>query len=209
MRPPAGAINAPQEATPGTAVARPAGVATSFQSLRPIRGAGARIRRRLTVRGELTLALLPTVVVLLVFAGIDVLSDQRLLFASLASSAFLIYLDPEHGTNQVRTLILSQLIAAATGYIAHTLAGGGYAAGGAAMILVITAMIALDAMHPPAVATALSFAFRGEKESNLVLFALALGLIATLVLLQRAVLWSLARLHARHDAAGYSEDSNR
>lgn len=172
---------------------------TDRESLRSIGGTDQSLRRRLTLRGELTLALLPTAVVLIVFAGIEILSDHRLLFASLASSAFLIYLDPQHGTNQVRTLVASQALAAVTGYVAHEISGGGYWASGIAMVGVITAMIALDVMHPPAVATALSFAFRAGHESNLLLFALALSLIAALVLLQRSVLWMLLRLsHATH-----------
>lgn len=164
-------------------------------SLAPLEGSHRSLRRRLTLRAEFTLALLPTAVVLIVFAAIEMLSDHRLLFASLTSSAFLIYLDPQHGTNQVKTLVTSQAVAAATGYVAHEISGGGYAAGGFAMVAVITLMIAFDAMHPPAVATALSFAFRPGSESNLLLFGLALSLIAILVLLQKTLLWVLAHLH--------------
>ncbi|HVL69797.1 MAG TPA: HPP family protein [Vicinamibacterales bacterium] len=179
-------------------------MAAKRQSLRPIEGAARTLRHRLSLRAEFTLAVLPTAVVLVVFAAVEFLSQNRLLFASLASSAFLIYLDPQHGTNQVRTLVLSQALAAVTGFAAHELTGGGYAAGGAAMIAVITAMIALDAMHPPAVATALSFAFKPGAESNILLFGLALSLIAVLVGLQKAVLWTLAHLsvaprHSGHD----------
>ncbi|MEC4818085.1 MAG: hypothetical protein SAK29_33165 [Scytonema sp. PMC 1069.18] len=50
-------------------------------------------------------------------AFVEVLSRQRLLFASLASSAFLIYLDPQHGSNTVRTLVLSQMMAASIGFM--------------------------------------------------------------------------------------------
>jgi hypothetical protein len=41
--------------------------------------------------------------------------------------------------------------------------------------------------------TALSFAFRGEDERTILLFALAL--IAVLVVLQRGVLWLFKRLY--------------
>jgi len=71
-----------------------------------------KLRRRLSTRGELALAVLPTGTILLVMAFIEVLSTQRLLFASLASSAFLIYLDPHHASNGVRTLVLAQVSAA-------------------------------------------------------------------------------------------------
>jgi len=75
-------------------------------SLKPIEGANRSLRRRLTLKGELALATAPTAIVLGVFALVEVLSRQRLLFASLASSAFLIYLDPQHGTNTMRTLTI-------------------------------------------------------------------------------------------------------
>lgn len=145
------------------------------------------------MRGELALAVLPTATVLLVFALVESLSRQRLLFASLASSAFLVYMDPRHSTNRVRTLILSQGLASLIGFAANALLGDGYLSGGAAMALSIGSMIALDAVHPPAVSTALAFAFRTGPDSNLALFALALGLVAVLVVLQRTSIRILAR----------------
>ena len=152
------------------------------------------VRRRLGIRGELLLALLPTTIVLLVMALVEVLSTQRLLFASLASSAFLIHLDPTHATNQIRTLTIAQLSAAALGWAAYALIGGGYVSAGAAMICAIVAMIVLDVMHPPAVATAMSFSLRADDASDLGLFALSVGVLAVLVLLQRSALWLLGRL---------------
>jgi hypothetical protein len=62
-------------------------------------------RKRIGLKGERLLAFMPMATVLLVLALVGALSSQRLLFASLASSAFLIYLDPEHAVNQVRTLL--------------------------------------------------------------------------------------------------------
>ncbi len=58
-------------------------------------------------------------------------------------------------------------------------------------------MIVLDAVHPPAVSTSLSFAFRAGSEDTAVLFALALLMTAMLVVLQRAALWLLARFEHR------------
>ena len=170
-----------------------------LESLKPVAGADRPIRRRIPLRGEFVLALLPTAVVLVVLAFVEVLSSQRLLFASLASSAFLIYLDPQHGTNRVRTLILSQLIAAGLGFVAHLIfrPSHPYLAGGTAMVATIFLMILLDVVHPPAVATSLSFAFRAGDERNLVLFALAVGITAVLVALQRAAVWLLARYSKR------------
>ncbi len=99
------------------------------------------------LRGELLLAAAPTALVLSVLALVEVLSRQRLLFASLASSAFLIYLDPQHGTNTVRTLIISQMMAATIGLISYLVLGSGYLSGGIAMVLTIVLTILLDVVH--------------------------------------------------------------
>lgn len=163
------------------------------KSMKPAGGAGPALRGRLSLKGEFALALAPTLTVLCVFSLVEVLSRQRLLFASLASSAFLIYLEPRHGTNSVRTLVVAQTLAATTGLTLYLLLGPGYVSGGGAMLVTIALMILLNAMHPPAVATALSFAFRAGNESNLLLFGLALGITAALVVLQRLALRVLAR----------------
>ena len=155
------------------------------------------IRNRLGLKGEFALAAAPTTTILIVMAFVEVLSRQRLLFASLASSAFLIYLDPQHGTNTVRTLIISQSMAAILGWIVYLLLGSGFLSGGIAMVLTIVLMIALDAVHPPAVSTSLSFALRAGNENNLVLFGLAVGMTAALVGLERSALWVLARYSRR------------
>ena len=88
-----------------------------LESLKPVEGSNRSLRWRLGLKGELILALLPTLVVLSVFALVEAFTRQRLLFASLASSAFLIYLDPQHGTNSMRTLVLSQMLAALLGLL--------------------------------------------------------------------------------------------
>lgn len=88
------------------------------------------------------------------------LSQQRLLFSSLASSAFLIYLDPQHVTNQVKTLVLAQAIAAVVGWIIYSFTGPGFFAGEIARVIAIFLMILLDVVHPPTVSTSLSFALR-------------------------------------------------
>lgn len=150
-------------------------------------------RRRIGLKGELALAIMPTVTVLLVLALVEALSRQRLLFASLASSAFLIYLDPQNVVNSVRTLVLSQIGSAAIGLVSYLLFGPGYVSGGIAMVTAIGAMIAADAMHPPAVSTALSFGLRAGDETNLALFCLAVGVTAVLIGLQRVALWMLRR----------------
>ena len=151
-------------------------------------------RRRLGLKAELLLALLPTATVLLVLALVEALSNQRLLFASLASSAFLIYRDPENELNSVRTLLIAQIGSACIGLGCYLLLGPGYLSGGTAMVLSIAMMIACDAMHPPGVSTALSFGLRSGDASNLALFCMAVGVTAVLVAMQRAALWMARRL---------------
>ena len=152
-----------------------------------------RTREPLSLRHELCLALLPTLVVLLMLGCVEAFSRQRLLFASLASSAFLIYLDPEHPTNSVRTVALAQTCAVLLGFGADWLLGAGYLAAGVAMVLTIFVTVSLRAMHPPAVSTSLSFAFRANPASSLSLFGLSLLLIILLVTLQQASLSLLRR----------------
>jgi CBS-domain-containing membrane protein len=152
------------------------------------------LRRKLGIKGELLLALLPTLMVLLVLFLIESLSRQRLLFASLASSAFLIYLDPQHTTNTARNLALSHLSAAVVGAATLWAIGDGYVAAATAMVITIIVMVTADIVHPPAVSTALGFAFRAENVNGMILFLVAVTMICALVSLQRVLLWSAARL---------------
>ncbi len=148
--------------------------------------------RRRSLRADLTLAILPTVTVLLVFAVVDAWSRQRLLFAPLAASAFLVYLDPEHETSSVRTLVLAQGFAAVVGFAAHALLGPSYWVAGAAMVVVIFGMILARVMHPPAVPTVLSFVLGAGSGRGLLLFGVCVGLLVLLVFLQLFALrlWS-------------------
>ena len=166
----------------------------------PVHDAPHDARRRLGVRGEFALAALPTATVLLVLVFVETLARQRLLFASLASSAFLIYLDPTHPANRVRTLFIAQGTAAVFGWALIALLGPGYAAAAAAMVLTIVVMIATDAVHPPGVSTALSFALGAGHTRAVVLFGLALGMTAALVLIQQIAVRVLSRLsHQPYD----------
>ena len=149
--------------------------------------------RRRSLRADLTLALMPTVSVLLVFALVDALSRQRLLFASLASSAFLVYLDPDHEVNSVRTLVVAQGLAALVGFAAHAGLGGSAWGAGGAMVVVIFGMILLRAMHPPAVSTALSFGLGAGTGRGLLLFAVCVAVLVGLVFSQRGAVRLLAR----------------
>ena len=163
------------------------------ESLKPGDRSDGSARRRFTFKEELILALLPTLTVLVVLLFVEILNRQRLLFSALASSALLIYLDPLHGTNAIRTLVASHLGASTIGLLTYQFLGPGYVAGGSAMVAAIVFMILLDAVHPPAASTSLIFAFRAGDESNLVLFALAVGVTAVLIVLERSALWQLER----------------
>jgi hypothetical protein len=144
-------------------------------------------QRRLSVREKLFLALVPTATVLPMLGVIEAFGGHHVLCASLASSAFLICLDPGHEMNGMRALAVSQMTAAGAGWLTWLLLGGGYAAAAIAIPLAILLMILLEAVHPPAVSTALAFAMRLDQNGSFVLFAVAVGMTALLVALQRAV----------------------
>lgn len=145
-------------------------------------------RKRFSLKQELMLAVMPTITVLCVFLLVGIFSRQPLLFASLSSSAFLIYADPEHGMNRVFTLTFSQMLAASLGLFSYLFFGPGYLSGGVAMISAITLMILFNTVHPPAVSTSLSFAFRTGDVDNYTLFGMAVAMTAILVILEQAAL---------------------
>ncbi len=157
------------------------------------------IGRNLSIWQELILAALPTVTVLLVIALVGFLSSRAVLFTSLASSAFLIYINPSNKMNNGRTLVISQMVGALAGYASFTLLGKNYFGVGAAMILTIVLMIVLNAVHPPAVSTSLLFGLGGEFASDLALFALALLMTLMLILLQRSTLGLMSRFVQEQD----------
>jgi CBS-domain-containing membrane protein len=151
-------------------------------------------RAKLGVKGEFALALLPTLTVLAMLGLVELLNHHRLLFTSLASSAFLIYLDPRHEMNAARTLVIAHLGAASIGLLADVTFGSGYLAAGSAMVLTILLMILFDVMHPPAVATSLTFTFQPDVELIVFPFVFALGVIVVLVVLKHLMLWLLVYL---------------
>lgn len=156
-------------------------------------------RPRFGLREELLLAALPAIAVLLVFGLVEHFTRQRLLFASLASSAFLIYLDPHNTANHTKTLVVAQVAAALIGFAVLHVLGPGYPAAAVAMTVTTVVMIAANVVHPPAVATSLAFAFKGTDDSNLALFVVSVVLVATLVALQHAMLWLVARAVRRSE----------
>lgn len=156
--------------------------------------------RRGGLAGELLLAALPTLPTLIVLVTVfllEALRHERVLFASLASSAFLVYRDPAHPMNGVRTMAGAHLVAVALGVGAAALLRAGYAAAAVAMLGTILALVLADLVHPPAVSTALGFAFSDRQADAAGVFLLALGLLAALVALQRTATWAVRRLAAR------------
>lgn len=149
--------------------------------------------RRFDIQTEVFLVLMPTIVVISVLMVLEIFSRQHLLFSSLASSAFLIYLDPKHPVNHVRTLAISQVSAAVLGYLVFLVVGPGYLSAAVSMILTIAVMIGTRAMHPPAVSTAMIFAFQFTRVNTLILFLLAVTLLVVLIFLQRVSLWLVKR----------------
>jgi CBS-domain-containing membrane protein len=148
---------------------------------------------RYGLKTELALALMPTGIVILVLILLEAFSKQQLLFSSLASSAFLIYIDPRHPTNSIRTLMIAQLSACLIGYLIYLTAGAGYLGAAISMIFSIAVMIVANAMHPPAVSTALIFAFQYKEVNVVMMFFLAVLLLVILIILQRASIWIIKR----------------
>ncbi|QJD95030.1 HPP family protein [Mucilaginibacter robiniae] len=149
------------------------------------------MRNRYNLKTEVSLALLPTLTMAGVLFLLEAYSKQHLLFASLASSAFLIYIDPQHPTNSIYTLVMAQVSAALIGAGVLKLVGPGYTSAILAMVLAIVFMVLVGVMHPPAVSTALTFAFSTGK--TLPLFMIALGLLVILVVLQKVSVWLINR----------------
>ncbi len=146
------------------------------------------------LRGELLLAVPPAITVLGALFFVEALTEQRVLFASLASSAFLIYHSPLHPMNSVRRMVTAHLMGVAAGVAAAFLFGPGYPASGAAMVVTAMLVVLLDVVHPPAISTALGFAFFAEQGRAAGVFLLALGMLAALVVLQRVAVWIARRI---------------
>jgi CBS-domain-containing membrane protein len=156
-------------------------------------------RSRAWLFHELGLALPPTVVVLAAFFGTQMLTAHPILFASLASSAFLIDHEPRHRMNRLRVMIAAQFLAAAIGTAATMIFGTDYIAGAVSMVITIVLLILLNIVHPPAVSTALGFSLLGPRYGALGAFLLALAIVAALAVLQVFAIWMLHRAEARSE----------
>jgi CBS-domain-containing membrane protein len=142
----------------------------------------------------LVLAALPTLTVMGIFLALKVFSRQTFLFASLASSAFLIYQDPHNGMNEAKVMVPAHITAALVGFGSFLVFGEGYLSGGVAMRLTIVVLILFGIVHPPAVSTSLIFAFRVQQAKTLLIFVLALAMVAVLYVIQRVAVALLHRI---------------
>lgn len=135
------------------------------------------------LKHRLLLASFPIIIVLIVLE-IEVVVRQHLLFTSLISSVFLIYLKPKDSMNDTLTIAISQVLAALTGYAFYSFFGVSYWVGASTLIVVTLLLVALNRFHPPAITTSLIFNYRTHQESDLTLFLLLLGLIILLFFLK-------------------------
>jgi hypothetical protein len=149
-------------------------------------------QRRGWLRGELLLAIPPTVVMLLAVVLLETLRHERILFASLAASAYLIYRDPVHPMNGVRVMVGAHSVAVVTGVSCGAGLRGGHPGDGR------DAAGAHRVSHCPSPGgihgARLRLFARPIEAAGL--FVVALSMIAVLIVLQRTALWTLRRLQA-------------
>lgn len=136
-------------------------------------------KNKLHVR--MLLAIFPLLIVLITLA-IEKFSRQTVLFTSLISSIFLIYAQPNHPMNRERVLIVSQTIGSVIGFTTYHLFGSSLICTGIMIVLLVFLLVYLKMLHPPAVATSLTFVARTHSESDLILFGLLVLMIGLLFL---------------------------
>ncbi len=161
-----------------------------------------RAPRRGGLKGELVLAALPTLTVMGVFLLVEVFTQQTFLFASLASSAFLIYQDPGNGMNQVKTLVPAHVVAAVVGFGTFFLFGEGYLSGTVSMSLTIALLVTFGIVHPPAISSSLAFAFRAHQENAVWIFLMALAMVTVLFVIARVTAVLVRRYESRVPGVG-------
>jgi CBS-domain-containing membrane protein len=164
--------------------------ATLFQRARP----PVRRAYRGGLWAELLLAFVPTGFVIGIFVGISHFGRQPVLFISLATSAFRIYLDPRGLMNQARVFLPAHLIGLSLGLLSSLLFRDPYVSGAIAMGLTIFLMVLLRIMFEPAIATSLIFAFRLYGERDVILFLFGVAMLAVLILIQRATSYLVHRV---------------
>lgn len=125
------------------------------------------------------LALYPLVIAYIIM-GVEMFARQHILFTSLISSIFLIYVRHKDPMNNGLTLIISQVLAAVIGYVSYRIGGENYLTACITVFVVAVALISLNRLHPPAIVTSLIFQFRTHSVSDLELFALLLSLVIVL-----------------------------
>ncbi len=151
-----------------------------------------RIRNSI-VPALLTALSIGVVAYMLSVASLDIRAHTGLsvlIFASFASSAFLLFMLPRSKTARPARFVKSYIIAALLGYLgALSIAVIGEYATIIIIIFVVAMLLPLfDAGHPPAVGIAFAFMLFGVGYAELVLVALGIALLLAMrLLLERAV----------------------
>lgn len=142
------------------------------------------MRKEQSLKSRLLLSLFPIAIVF-VLLGIEILVRQHMLFTSLVSSIFLIYLLPDDPMNDSLTIVISQALAALIGYAGYWLLGNSYLSACLSILMITLLLVLIGRLHPPAIATSMIFQYRTHSESDLVLFGLLLVLIVVLFLAKK------------------------
>src|SRR5262245_21718204 len=161
-------------------------------------------RRRDRLVMELLLALPPTATVLATLLLLEAVAQRRVLFPSLAASAFLIYRDPMHAMNGACVTVAGHLVGVVLGIGAWAALHPGNLAGAGALAATDGVLILGEVVHPPAVSTALGFAFFPAEADAVGWFVIALMVLAALVVVQRGITWAA---HARRPGTRFSTRS--
>ncbi len=113
---------------------------------------------------------------------------SAILFASFASSAFLMFMMPRSHAAKLARFVRSYIIGGVMGAIGFTLLPliGAYWAVGIALFVAALALEGTDSMHPPAMGLALAFIIYDVGYTGVVIAAVG---VAMLVLMKRFIDW--------------------
>lgn len=148
----------------------------------------------LNLRARLILGIFPVIIVL-VLTALEIKLRQHIIFTSLVSSIFLIYLRPNELMTDTATILVSQFTAALTGYLSYKLFGNSFWSVCVTILLVTAILILLNRLHPPAIATSVIFNYRTHSESDLFLFGLLIGIAVVLILVRWITNYLLSKMN--------------
>ncbi len=143
--------------------------------------------RRLVAVSVATIA----TVLLLIFVVQD-LARQPVLVTSLASSAFLLYYQPQNEVNRFKPLVFGHALAAGVGFVASLLLPLPYVATAVGIATTVVLMSLLRIVYPPAISTTLVFAYRPHDVTVIVTFLGTLAVVLVLALVYFALWYGIA-----------------